>query len=121
MYQRKNLISCIQVREDDINSKDDLGEDRGHEWRDEGQEEECDRHSGLLRNGSWLATTSVQQQRQRIIKDTYNDFLIDDVLAMRVSVDQIRGKRHDNDSTGPLHEPVGQLQGTEKFCRDHFE
>lgn len=38
---------CIQIREDDIDEQYELAKSRGHERRDEGWQEEYDRHGRL--------------------------------------------------------------------------
>lgn len=42
---------------------------------------------------------------------TYDDFLVDDVLAARTPVDEVGDQTHDNDRRGPLHEAGNQQQG----------
>lgn len=51
---------------------------------------------------------------------TYNDFLVDGMLATGTVVDKERGQAHDNDSTTPLHNASGQLQGTSKVCGEEY-
>ena len=39
---------CVQIRENDINHKDQFGDDGGHEWGDECWDEEGDGDSCLV-------------------------------------------------------------------------
>lgn len=41
---------------------------------------------------------------------SYNDFLVDDVLALGTLLDEVRGQAHDDDGAGPLQGAGDQLQ-----------
>lgn len=44
----------------------------------------------------------------------YNDFLVDNMLAVRTTTNKERSQAHDDDSTAPLHGPSSQEQGPGK-------
>jgi hypothetical protein len=42
---------------------------------------------------------------------TYNDYLVDEMLALGTTMEEKRRQAHDDDGTGPLHYASEQLQG----------
>lgn len=43
-------------------------------------------------------------------ESTYDDFLVDEVLALGTLLDKVRGQAHDDDGAGPLQGAGDQLQ-----------
>lgn len=50
---------------------------------------------------------------------TYDDFLVDKMLAARTKVDEVGGDAHHDDSAGPLYQASDELQRTSNGTREH--
>lgn len=91
----KDKCSEPQIREDDIDEQYELAKSRGHERRDEGWQEEYDRHGR-------------------------NDFLVRDRQSTGTLVDEVGSDTHHNDSTRPLQHSGDELQWTCERTREHI-
>lgn len=57
---------------------------------------------------------------------TYNNFLVNDMLPLRPSVDKVRSNTHDYNGAAPLHHARDELEGPDEGvgdggCTGHFD
>ena len=107
---------CVQVRENDINQKDESGEDGGHEGGDECWEKEDDGEGCLL--FVYPVSCVVLWLYRVVVWYTYDNNLVNNMLPTRSSTDEKRSKTHYNHGTDPLHNPGDELDGAHEGLGD---